>query len=237
MTTARHGAAAPLLDRVLDHLGGEIVRGTLSEGKTFTLHDLSQRFDISRTVAREAMRALEQLGLVSSSRRVGITVQPRAKWAVFNQSIIDWRLAADEERRAQLHSLNELRVGIEPIAARRCASNASQEERQQLVKMAEDLRALGEQDRGASEEFLEIDIEFHSMLLRASGNEMFVALIPPVVSVLRGRTAFGLQPDSPDNVALSAHEQLAQSIMAGDPDAAEQHSRELLHEVRDALEP
>ncbi|MGP6174402.1 FadR/GntR family transcriptional regulator [Corynebacterium sp. A21] len=235
MTSPRHGPAAPLLDSVLDQLGREIISSVLPEGKTFTLQDLSQRFDISRTVAREAMRALEQLGLVSSSRRVGITVQPRSHWVVFNQSIIGWRLESADERRGQLRSLNELRIGVEPVAARLCAENATPAERSRLVQLAEELNALGMAEKGASDEFLELDITFHSLLLEASGNEMFTALIPPIVTVLRGRTAFGLQPDRPDEEALEWHLQLAQAIQSGDGPAAERHSEKLLEEVRDFL--
>ena len=51
-------AEGPLLTKVLDELGGEIVSGTMAPGERFTLQDLSSRFGISRTVAREAMRAL-----------------------------------------------------------------------------------------------------------------------------------------------------------------------------------
>ena len=72
MAAPHEPSAEPLLTSILDTLGEQIVSGALEPGHTFTLQDLSNRFGISRTVAREVMRALEQLGLVSSSRRVGI---------------------------------------------------------------------------------------------------------------------------------------------------------------------
>ena len=111
----------PLLASVLDTIGEEIVSGVQAEGDTFTLHDLSKRFDISRTVAREAMRALEQLGLVSSSRRVGLKVLPQSEWHVFDNAVISWRLRSEEQRAAQIESLRELRDAIEPSAARLAA--------------------------------------------------------------------------------------------------------------------
>lgn len=57
--------AAPKLESVLDELGHDIVSGVIATGDRFTLHDICERFGISRTVAREAMRALEQLNLVA----------------------------------------------------------------------------------------------------------------------------------------------------------------------------
>lgn len=231
MTESPRTPAAPLLDNVLDELGKDIVAGTLPEGKTFTLQDLSNRFDISRTVAREAMRALEQLGLVSSSRRVGITVRPRSSWAVFDRAIIDWRLSCPGERRAQLRSLNELRSGVEPQAARLAAVSATDEQREELVSLAATLRELGESGRGTSEEFLEADIRFHSLLLVASGNEMFSALSPSMLRVLHGRTSYGLQPTDPVPTSLKAHVDLARAIAEHDGSTAEEQSRALLNEV------
>lgn len=229
------GAATPLLASVLEELGQQIVSGDLPEGRTFTLQDISDRFGISRTVARETMRALEQMGLVSSSRRVGITVLPSTHWAVFDPTIIEWRLASERERTQQLRSLTELRIGVEPIAAANAARNATDAERRELIDLAARLRELGDSGHGASEDFLTADIRFHQLLLEASGNEMFIALAPTLVPALEGRTQFGLQPQAPEEIALQAHERLAECVRDGDFDGAEAASRELLSEVRVAL--
>lgn len=227
--------ASPLLTSVLDELGQEIISGALPEGHTFTLHSLGERFGISRTVAREAMRALEQLGLVSSSRRVGITVRSRDSWAVFDSTVIMWRLKAPSERNEQLRSLTEVRIAIEPIAAFNCATNATKEQREELLQLASTLRKLGESNQGASHDFLQADVRFHSLLLEASGNDMFISLSEPIIKALLGRTEFGLQPQAPAAEALDAHEELAHAIYAGEPDRAETASRGLIAEVRAAL--
>lgn len=237
MSGQRQGPVAPLLDSVLDQLGREVVSGELPEGKTFTLLDLGQRFEISRTVAREAMRALEQLGLVASSRRVGITVQPRAEWSALSQPIIEWRLGTESETRDQLRTLAELRTGVEPVAARLAAEHATDIQRSRLQKISSDLRELGIAGKGASSEFLELDVAFHSLLLRASGNDLFAALIPAMTAMLRGRTAFGLQPEAPDARALDGHVKLAQAVMNGDGDAAASWAADVLDEARQHFSP
>src|SRR5699024_146844 len=171
--------AKPLLEHVLDELGQEIVSGKVAVGDTFKLMDLSERFGISRTVAREAMRALEQLGLVSSSRRIGITVRPRDEWAVFDKSIIRWRLNDEGQRESQLQSLTELRIAIEPIAARSVALHASEEERRRFKELATEMRELGESGMGASKSFLDADIMFHALTPRYCHNGMVAAPLPP----------------------------------------------------------
>lgn len=237
MSQPQHRPAVPLLDSVLNQLGRDIVSGTLEEGTTFTLFDLGQRFTISRTVAREAMRALEQLGLVASSRRVGITVQPRSQWYSLDQAIIDWRLDTESELRDQLRSLAEFRIGVEPVAARLAAQHATRTERSRLLQIGMELRELGMSGHGASEEFLELDVAFHSLLLRASGNDMFAALVPSVTAMLKGRTAHGLQPTTPDPRSLECHVELAQAVKAGNGDSAKAYMEELLDEAREHLYP
>lgn len=235
MTPSATGSATPLLASVLNNIGRRIISGELPEGRTFTLQDISDRFAISRTVARETMRALEQLGLVSSSRRVGITVLSRAHWAVFDPTVIDWRLETEHERPLQLRALTELRIAIEPIAAYNAATSATEEQRQELVELAATLRRLGDAGSGDTEAFLTSDLRFHTLLMESSGNDMFMALSPSLDSALRGRTQFGLQPKNPDEDGLAAHENLAQAIAEGRADDAESAARTILKEVREAL--
>ena len=72
----------------LDALGMEITAGTQPEGAVLTLERIQQRFAVSRTVARECMRLLEQLQLVTSSRRVGIVVRPSGDRDVLDAWVI-----------------------------------------------------------------------------------------------------------------------------------------------------
>lgn len=226
--------AGALHSSVLDTLGLQITGGELPAGHVLTLEGIQDRFGVSRTVARETMRLLESRGLVASRRRVGITVQPRTSWQVYDPRVIWWRLSGPG-RDAQLRSLTELRIAIEPLAARRAARSASAAERERLVELAEVMRLQGE--AGALEEFLELDIEFHTLLLGASGNEMFRALTDVVAVVLRGRTTLGLMPHKPVASALDLHEQVAHAVSAGLGGTAENAMRELLTEVRDAVVP
>lgn len=228
--------AAPLLASILDTLGEEIVSGAMPAGHTFTLQDLCQRFGISRTVAREAMRALEQLGLVSSSRRVGIRVLPDSQWAVFDNSVIAWRLSCEAQRPGQITSLNQLRTAVEPIAAGLAAAHTSEAEAARLRELAHRLVGLAEVRAGNAEEFLSADKEFHTLLLTSSGNEMFAALAAPIMSVLEGRTRYGIMPDEPELAAMRLHVDLAEAIARRDAGTAEETSRALLRGVNEFME-
>jgi DNA-binding FadR family transcriptional regulator len=217
---------------VLDTIGPQIVEGTLPEGHVLTLDWIQEQFGVSRTVARETMRVLEWTGLVTSSRRVGITVLPQTAWNVFDPRVIWWRLSG-EGRNEQLRSLTELRIAIEPVAAGAAARNASEAERERAVALAVAMRDQGE--AGHLDEFLELDVEFHTLLLRAGRNEMFNALGDVVAAVLRGRTHLGLMPQRPDPESTKLHETVARSVARGNAEAAEHAMRDILAEVRQAV--
>jgi DNA-binding FadR family transcriptional regulator len=217
---------------VLEVIGSEITAGALPEGSVLTLEQIQQRFAVSRTVARETMRMLEHLGLVTSRRRVGLVVRPAAAWMVFDPRVIRWRLAGPG-RLAQLRSLTELRAAVEPVAAAAAARHADPGEVDRLLALVARMRELGE--AGRLDEFVVCDIEFHALLLRAGRNEMFAALTDVVAEVLAGRTRHGLMPDRPRPEALDAHDAVADAIRARDPEAAERAMTVITTEIRAAL--
>lgn len=231
--TADDGGSSPAMhERVLEAVGIAIASGTLPPGSRLTLEGLQQEYGISRTVARDTMKVLESMNLVYSRRRVGIVVQERGLWNVFDPKLVRWRLASDR-REIQYSSLTELRIAVEPIAAAGAARRASAAERAKLVALAGDLRRLGE--AGDLEAFLAVDIEFHRLLLHSCGNEMFASLVGMVAEVLTSRTKQGLMPFKPRNEALQAHEDVAAAVARGDAVMAETAVHHILDEVRNAM--
>ena len=69
---------------LLTALGTGIAAGKYAAGEVLTLEGVSAQHGVSRSVAREAIRVLESMGMVASRRRVGITIQPSKTWNVFD---------------------------------------------------------------------------------------------------------------------------------------------------------
>jgi DNA-binding FadR family transcriptional regulator len=214
----------------VDRLGTAIASGELRPGHVLTLAEVARDLGVSRTVAREAVRVLEAMGMVESRRRVGLTITAPERWEALDPQLIRWRLAGPG-RASQLVALTELRAAIEPLAARLAASRATPEQRAELTRLAARLCALGEARRGSEPEYLETDSAFHRLLLEASGNPMLAALTDAVAEVLAGRTALGLSPSSPVPDALDDHEATAGAVARGDADTAERRARSVVMEV------
>ncbi|GAA1009257.1 FadR/GntR family transcriptional regulator [Streptomyces thermogriseus] len=222
---------------VLDILGPAITAGEYPPGSVLRTDELAQRFEVSRSVMREAVRVLESMRLVVSRRRVGVTVLPQSEWNVYDPQVIRWRLAGADRPR-QLRSLTVLRSAVEPVAAGLAAQHATPEQCAELTECALGMVANSRGHR--LEEYLVHDIAFHRVILTASGNEMFARLGDVVAEVLSGRTRHDVMFDDPDPAAVTLHVQVAEAVRAGDADRAEHLTREItvgaLHEL-DILAP
>ncbi|MEU0569370.1 FadR/GntR family transcriptional regulator [Nonomuraea sp. NPDC005983] len=217
---------------VLDQLGTLVVSGEYAPGQVLRIEQLEARFGVSRTVVREAIRVLESMGMVSSRRRVGVTVSVRAAWNLFDPRIIRWRLDSGE-RESLLRSLGELRRGVEPVAAALAATHATPEQCGELTGAVMRMAVHGKS--GDLEAYLAADIDFHRTLLEASGNEMLGALTTVVAEVLAGRTHHHLMPVLPEPVAIRWHAEVAQAVQAGDPVEAERAMRDIVEEATRAM--
>ncbi|WP_225869171.1 MULTISPECIES: FadR/GntR family transcriptional regulator [unclassified Nocardioides] len=226
-------ARTALHDDVLDALGRRIVGGELAVGAVLTLDIIDTEHDVSRSVSREAVRVLESMGMVASRRRVGVTVQPRTSWHVFDPRLIRWRLDSDD-RAAQLRSLGELRSGFEPVAAGLAAERATPEQCGALATAASDMVVHGRS--GDLEAFLQADVAFHRILLEASGNEMLAALDGVVAEVLAGRTHHHLMPTHPKDEAVDLHVEVARAVRSGDVTGARAAMAAIISEATGAID-
>ena len=216
---------------VLNAIGRAIVAGEIAPDESLTLEGVQSRYGISRTLARDCVRALESLGMVEPRRRVGIVVRPRESWSALAPQVVRWQLDVDPQG-PKLGALTELRA-IEPVPAAAAARRATERQRSALLTLATSIRSKGTTGMVAS--YLEEDIAFHSLVLKASHNDTFEALTGVIAEVLSGRARLTGQVQVPVAEALELHVRVARAIATGDAATAETSMRELVAEVRQVL--
>lgn len=210
------GSGGNLHENVLNAIGADIVSGVLATGTVIRAEELRARYEVSLSVVREAIRVLESLGMVRPVRRLGLVILPMADWTILDPLVVRWRMLA--EPGVQLRSLTELRVAIEPQAARLAALHATAAASEEIMQLAARMRATGRS--GDLEAVLDADIAYHRAVLRAGDNELFASFDSVVAEILTGRTEAGLMPQFPHPDALQWHFDVADAIGRQDPDRA-----------------
>lgn len=206
-------------------LARAIVDGRFPEGSTLPREqDLCGEFSISRTVVREALKTLESKGVVRSRARAGTLVRPRAEWNLLDADLLDWMGDAVVDAEL-LAAVLEARRAVEPFAAELAAARASLAEIAALHAAWEAMRDAEPHD---DEAFTAADAEFHRVLLRASGNRVFVQLSGVIDAALTRALDRANRSVESHLHTVEVHGRLVEALRMRDGAAARRASEEML---------
>lgn len=151
---------------VISEVGIGIASGRLAVGSILPNDaEMMDRYNVSRTVLREALKTLEAKGLVEARAKVGTRVLPRSRWNLYDRQVLGWLQEAGPEA-AFLQSYVELREMIEMQTARLAAQRRSAEQMRMLLYWL-DQRSM---TAALPEPFALAEFEFHRILCEASQN-------------------------------------------------------------------
>lgn len=188
--------STPQGNAVYARLLSELRDGRLNAGDRLRETELAERFGMSRTPVREAIRQLEADGIVTHIPRQGATIRT-----------LDY---------AEVMELYEMRAVLEGTAARLAARAASEIEIEELVEMNDQMAALGD----APEAFI-LNRQFHMALLDAAKNRFLAQSIHALQKALMilGPTTL-TEPDRAAR-AIEEHVDVLDAIKARDGASAE----------------
>jgi len=209
---------------VMRILIADIVSGVRPAGDMLPREvDLAAEFEVSRGVARETIRAMEERGLISVKHGKGATVNEPAEWDVFDPDVLAATL--DSERGSEvLAEYLECRRILEVEAAGLAAERATKRDIEQLtaaLRRMEETAARPE-SQAAEERFHESDIAFHQTLIGATGNRALGGLVERIHSALLLARFPLARPQYRQERALPEHRRILAAVSAKDPAEARQ---------------
>ncbi len=220
-----------LTDHVAGELGRSIVSGDYATGDVFQIDTLSKSFGASRTVMREAVKALTAKGLVTSRASVGTIVSPEQSWNLSDPDVLSWFLHAKGTRLDLIREFNDFRIAIEPtaaaLAARRGDANA-------IAKIDAALDRMWAAERG-EDDSLDADVAFHVAILHASGNRFFVNMRHTIDVALHISIRVTNRQKAVAVASARDHAKVADAIRSGDSEGARAAMLTLLVEARQLL--
>ncbi|RWR27085.1 FadR family transcriptional regulator [Sinirhodobacter populi] len=203
-----------LADQLYGQILEQIVSGTLQQGdKLPSENQICTAFGVSRPVVREALRRLQDDGLIEARRGVGSFVRRRPP-----QGLIQFATA---DTVSGLMRALEARMSFEAAAARFAAMRAGQRDISRLRIALAELEERMRRRLPASD----ADFNFHIAVAEASKNEVFVILLQSVREAIESamNVAQGLTRGGTENRiqrVMQEHRQIYEAIVARDPDAA-----------------
>lgn len=206
-TTATTSVSGSVAQQLLKLLLGDSMR---AGDRLPSERKLTEALGVGRSAVREALAALEVLGVVET--RAGSGTYLRSATSELLPQTLSWSMLVDQE---QMEDVAFVRAALERAAAERAAQVVT-------PKDAERLRALVRAQRDADlDGYVEQDIAFHRHLAAMAGNAILSDLLSTARSLLR--VWFEHAVDDPRDVetAIREHAAIADAIIAGDSAAAQ----------------
>lgn len=208
---------------VVEDLVNAIVMGTYPPGTALPPENmLCDRYDVSRTVVREATTALTEKGLVVSQQGRGTIVRDSRAWNMLDPMILS-ALFQGEEGLRYLDNLSEVRSLLESAMAAKAASNATPDSVAELRSQIDKLESLVTLPSA----YVHEDLKFHDIIMRMSGDRLSKAIIDGIQSeALRTHGYSGKLSVEHVRATQDAHRKVYEAIAAGDPHGASAAMRE-----------
>ncbi|HYP83888.1 GntR family transcriptional regulator [Variovorax sp.] len=187
-----------LSERIREALEAEILSGKLDAGSRIDEQQLMERFDVSRTPAREAILQLISAGLVATVPRQGAVVATLSL--------------------PEYIAMLEILMALEGLAARLSARRMPAVQRRELEQAHEACRRAAELDD--AEAYGSANRAFHEIIYDGSLNDVLARQLRAMRLRMRHpqRSLF----DRPNRIrhSLAEHQTIVAAILAGDEDAA-----------------
>lgn len=209
----------PLIDSVYSRLRDLILANVLRSGQKLVDRDLAEQLGVSRTPVREALGRLAMMGLVESRSRRGYYVS--------------------QYTAEQMTDLYEFRKILEVNAARLAADNAQPSHLREFERILIESKTLAANPTNHAKS-VELDLEIHGLVARASGNESLHRAIQNLMDkVMCFIWVDWVDAATADPVSIAAahreHQGLIERILEKDAEGAAKHLGEHIDNAREGL--
>lgn len=203
----------PLRDLVFEALKDAILTQKLHPGERLLESELADELGVSRTPVREAIRKLEQEGLVVMIPRKGAYV--------------------DGISLKDIHEVYEIRAALEALALELAAKYITDEELDELALQVKEEEALT--DVGRLNEIIFIDSSFHDLIYQYARNSKLTQFVEILQEQFKRFRALPLGGSARSNTALEEHQQILKALKNHDSILAAQLAKKHIAGAEEAL--
>jgi GntR family transcriptional repressor for pyruvate dehydrogenase complex len=202
-----------LFEQIVQQVEDSILSGQLKPGDQLPAErDLAQRFGVSRTAVREAVKTLREKGLVEAYSGRGTFVTNGTSQAI--RQSLDLMIRINQQE-GSAH-LAELRLVLEPDIAGLAASRIEE----QLLSTMREAVAVMDKSLRDPDAYVEADLDFHLALAEAAGNPLILSLLDSIVGLLREQRSRIFNVARGPERGQFHHKRILAAVEQRDPEAA-----------------
>jgi GntR family transcriptional repressor for pyruvate dehydrogenase complex len=213
-----------LFEQIVQQVEESILKGQLRPGDQLPAErDLAQRFGVSRTAVREAVKTLREKGLVEPYSGRGTFVTNGNSQAI--RQSLDLMIRINPQEGSA--NLAELRLVLEP----EIAGLAAERIEEQLLSTMRDAVRVMDRNVHDPDAYVEADLDFHLALAEAAGNPLILSLLDSIVGLLREQRSRIFNVDGGPQRGQFHHKRILAAIEKRDSEKARETMRAHLKQV------
>ena len=205
-----------ITEKITNAIKSDILSGVYKEGEKYlSENEVCNKFNVSRTTVREAMKILQAIGFLDlkPGRGAFVAVCDESK---LNKTAIDSIFSKEDD----FLELSEVRLGIEPTAAKYAAERATEDEIFKLYGiLAFFEKAYKNQDALG---MIEADEKFHNCIAACAHNEVYIKVYKQLSAAAKECKGSLFSVENNGKSAVFEHKEIADAI-------AEQDSQKAYH--------
>jgi GntR family transcriptional repressor for pyruvate dehydrogenase complex len=219
--------APRLYEQIVQQIEDSMKKGSLKAGDQLPAErDLAEKFGVSRTAVREAVKALREKGLVEAYSGRGTFITNGTSQAI-RQSLDLMIKIGQPDGAAQLVEFREI---LEPEIAGLAATRV---EEQHLTMMRDAIAIMDQTREDDPDAFIEADLDFHLALAEAAANPLILSLIDSIVGLLRQQRMRTFYVHGGPERGQIHHKRILEAIERRDATAAREAMKAHLQQVRE----
>jgi DNA-binding FadR family transcriptional regulator len=199
-----------------------IATDELPDGRVPSEQQISIEFEVSRAVAREALKILSSLDMVDIAQGRRVSLRPAAEWDYLSPLLIEW--LPPEQVSRLLHELHEARIIFEPAIAAHAARSFTAHDLNHLGEVLEAMSAHEDDP----DRYLELDLEFHMEICKAARNRILDRFMYSSRWWQLASRRISNQAPHALPVATEQHRAIYEGLVSRDPKRAEEAMRKHL---------
>jgi DNA-binding GntR family transcriptional regulator len=208
------GVTIPLLtERAYERVRRDVISCVIAPGSEISESQLSTQYKLGKAAVRVALTKLSHDGLVRAIPRRGYMVMPITL--------------------KDIHDVFELRLMLEPAAARMAAGKVST----QRLKTYDEICREGYQpgDARSTSRFLEANKAFHVTIAQATDNARLAGAIEQLLDQMTRLLHLGLGLRKGSQETVHEHKSLVKALGRGDGETAERICRDEIEQSRNMV--